>query len=191
MFFYDVLFSCFTLFYLPILVFKGKAHWGFFCRLGKIPDAVKKRLRERENIWIHAVSVGEVMLVLELIRELKSRYPGRQIVLTTVTKTGFKLAGNRLSDEDVLLYAPLDFSFSVKEYIRAIQPKLYIVAETEIWPNMLTLIRQAGVPSLIVNGRISDKAFRRYLRVLFLIRPVVRTLSLACMQSRIDAERIK
>lgn len=190
-FFYDLFFFVFAVFYLPALILKGKAHGGFVCRLGKIPKDIQKCLRGKDNIWIHAVSVGEVMVILQLVRELKEHYPDKQIVVTTVTRTGFALAQNRLSGGAVVLYAPLDFSFAVTKYLRSIRPKLYIAAETEIWPNMLTLARRSGVPTVIVNGRISDKAFGRYRRFRFLIGPVVRTLSLACMQSPADAERIK
>src|SRR3989338_4889567 len=115
---------CFII-YLPILVLKGKWHGGFRQRFGFFSDALKERLHHPRNIWVHAVSVGEVIAIAELIRQLNSKLPEYHIVLSTTTKTGHELALKRLEGCAVVIWAPLDFRMTAAAFVRIIQPKVY------------------------------------------------------------------
>jgi len=123
---YDILFIFVAILYFPYLVWKGKWHKGFSVRLGFVSDAFVGRIKGKKNIWIHAVSVGEVLAILDLIDRLKEVLPEYRIVCSTVTKTGYKLAEDKLKDKAVVFYAPLDFSWIVRKFINIIDPKVYI-----------------------------------------------------------------
>lgn len=187
---YNILFCLFGMFYIPYALIKGKWHEGFKKRLGKFSENEIKRFSERNNIWIHAVSVGEVLAVTRLIDEIRKVYPNHRIVCSTVTQTGYKIACQRLAKDDIVIYAPLDLSWIVKKYIRSINPLIYISAETEIWPNVYTQLHKVHIPIMIVNGRISDKGYQGYRKVSFLTKKILRMVKVFCMQSELDRERI-
>ncbi len=189
---YTVLYSVAMVFILPFEYFKR-------------PDNLRKRwLRERSGfliswqnkgpdkkvIWIHAVSVGEVLSSVPFIREIMRRIPSAEIVLTTVTDTGQKVASERLSDIKII-YMPFDLPFFLRRFIKTVRPSLYISIETEIWPNLFRLLRKAGIPVLIMNGRISDRSFRGYRRIGFFMKRVLNYVNLFCMQEEIYGERIR
>jgi len=188
-FIYDLLFIIFAIFYVPYLFLQGKWHTGFFARLGSCPEELEIKLKGKKNIWIHAVSVGEVLAVRGLVKKLQDAYPKSQIVLSTVTQTGYKLASSQLKDV-VVFYAPLDFSVIVRKYIELVRPEIYISTETEIWPNIFLALHENNTKIVVVNGRISDKSFERYRRIRVLISPILQYVSKFCMQSVIDAKRI-
>ncbi len=187
---YEILLAFYAIVFLPVLVFKGKWHQGFSERFGFIPSQVCAVLRQGDNVWVHAVSVGEVVAISELIRQLKERLPEHQIVVSTSTRTGHELAVKRFKDQAVVLWAPLDFSGSVKSFVEAINPKVYIVAETELWPNLFTALSKKGVPIVVVNGRISDKSYGSYKMIRWFMRRFLPLVDVFCMQSDEDAERI-
>ncbi len=188
--FYDVFFLILFLAYIPALTIKKKWHVGFWQRLGFISFDLKKQLRGDKNIWIHAVSVGEVLAIVDLIENFKKQYPDYKIICSTVTKTGQKIAIERLSQVATVIYAPLDFSWAVHTLIRLIDPRVYISTETEIWPNLYGALHKGQVPIVIINGRISDKSFKGYKRVSFLTKPVLSFVDCFLMQTKLDAERI-
>ena len=190
-FLYDILFFIFSLIYLPYLVIKGKWHKDFFLRFGKFTPELQTVIQSKENIWIHAVSVGEVLAVLGLIEELKNEFAAFQIICSTTTKTGYALAQDKLKDKTVVIYAPLDFSWVVRRYIALIKPKIYIAAETELWPNLYSFLHQDGVTIVQVNGRVSEKSFKGYQRFSFLTKRILRCVNIFCMQSQLDAQRIQ
>ncbi len=187
---YDFIFLMFGIFYLPYLMLKRKWHRGFGMRFGFLPNDLKRLLAQKPHIWIHAVSVGEVMAVMGLIRKIKQTVPQIGIVLSTVTPTGNALARTQVEADDIVIYAPLDFSFVVRRFIQDIRPVLYITAETEIWPNMFSALAKKGVPVVQVNGRISDKGFKGYFAVRFFLRSILKCVWMFCMQSPLDRERI-
>lgn len=184
---YDIAFLIFAILYFPYLIIRGKWHSGFKMRFDVLPSG---RMDERGRIWIHAVSVGEVLAIVDIVHKLKERYPKYTIVCSTVTKTGNQLAQELLGNECAVIYAPLDFSWIVRKFIRIIKPEMYIAAETEIWPNLYSALRKNGVPIVQINGRISDGSFKGYRRVRFLMRRILRCVDKFCMQSPLDAERI-
>jgi len=189
---YDFLFFILALSFLPYLVLKKKIHRGFGMRLGFFPRSLiaGEKAQTSPRIWIHAVSVGEVAAIAGLLRRIKQKFPDYRIVLTTVTITGYSLAVSQLKEVDTVMFAPLDFSFVVEKYIRLIRPRIYLAVETEIWPNLFWALKKNAVPIVLVNGRISDQAFPWYFRLRFLFKKILEGVSMFCMQSQYDAERI-
>jgi 3-deoxy-D-manno-octulosonic-acid transferase len=142
-------------------------------------------------VWLHAVSVGEVMASAQLIRELKRRLPGRPVVLSTTTATGNATARAHAQAADAIVFFPYDLPPVVTCAVRCIQPALFLSLETEIWPNLFLALKKRDVPILIVSGRISEKSFPRYRALRFFFSRVLQLVSRFCMQSSADAERIQ
>lgn len=182
---YNLIFLIVAIIFLPVYLFKGKFHKGFFKRFGILP----KDLKFDRPIWIHAVSVGEAMAVKGLIEGLKRIYPGKQIVISTVTPTGNRIAKDIAKDRDFVTYLPLDFSFILRRVIDRINPCIFIIAETEIWPNLILCLFRKKIPIVIVNGRISDSSFTGYFAIKLLLRPILRRISIFCVQTKRDADR--
>lgn len=189
---YDIGFLIFSIFYLPTLIFKGKLHSSFKERFGKYDDEKRTKLvAPGDKIWIQAVSVGEVALCKSLIPALKSRFPQSRIIISTITKTGNDLAKKLYSKDAVIIYFPLDFSFVVKKAAAIIRPNIYVMIETEIWPNLLKELSRQNVPSVLINGRISDRSFGKYKLVKGFLKNTLSEINAFCMQSETDASRIK
>ena len=182
---YDLIFLLFILSYLPVYLFKKKFHPGFSLRLGVLPVGLKLN----KPIWIHAVSVGEAMAVKKLVEQLRSAYPNKQLVISTVTPTGNKIAMDMAGKNDFVTFLPLDFGFIVKKVLDVLNPSLFIIAETEIWPNLITCLHKKKIPIIIVNGRISDASFRGYLSIRFLLRNIFKKVTFFCTQTERDANR--
>lgn len=188
---YNFIYALYAVFYFPYLLIRGKWHKHFNTRFGRFPGSWTKELGGKETIWIHAVSVGEVLVVSKLIDRLKAKFPDYAIVCSTVTETGNQLAFEQFGNKCLVIYSPLDFSWIARRFIKQINPKIYISAETEIWPNLYTVLAKHHVPIIQINGRISDKAFKGYNRVKFLTKKVLSCVSRFYMQSPLDADRIR
>jgi len=188
---YDIGFFMFSLFYLPTLIFKGKLHGDFLERFG-IYGFAKKRILEAAKgaIWIQAVSVGEVGVCKSLVAGLRSGFPDRKIIISTITKTGNDLAKKLFSHDAIIVYFPLDFSVIVKKVVALIRPSVYIMIETEIWPNLLKEMSRHKIPSILINGRISDRSFGRYRIAKPFLAHTLKRIGRFSMQSGLDAERI-
>jgi 3-deoxy-D-manno-octulosonic-acid transferase len=163
-------------------------------RLGKVPAEIAKACAEGGSIWIHAVSVGEVLAAQPVVDGLATRYPERKIFISTTTETGQRLARERLKSASGVFYFPLDSTGAVRRALRAIRPSLVIVMETEIWPNFLREAAEAGAPVVFANARISKRSFARYKRWKFLLEDFfVETLwygALFLAQTQDDAGRL-
>jgi 3-deoxy-D-manno-octulosonic-acid transferase len=159
-------------------------------RLGLIRPELIRLSRERPVIWVHAVSVGEVLAVSRLVKTLDAALPGCLIVVSTTTRTGQALARERFGAERVF-YCPLDLPWAVRAYLKALQPRLFVLAETEFWPNLLSGCFRRGIPVAVVNARVSDRSWPRYRRLRWLWRPFLSRLSRVLAQSQTDAERLK
>ena len=165
----------------------GKYRRGLSERLGVVPQKI--RVQTKPSVWIHAVSVGEVLAVSELVRHLRSHYPDHRVVISTTTDTGQALAASRFGAENVF-YFPFDLPFCVNPYFEALQPELIIVAETEFWPNFLRAANQRGARVAVVNARISDRSLPGYRRWKSLLTRVLRNVDLFLAQTPEDARRL-
>jgi 3-deoxy-D-manno-octulosonic-acid transferase len=203
-FIYSLLMGLAAFLLTPYWVVRGLRHGKYLFnlreRLGfSFPGLAKLPAERAGAIWIHAVSVGEVLSGIPLARQLKAAYPDRPLLVSTTTMTGQALARERLSFADAVIYFPLDWGFCVRRAFDAVRPALVLVLETEIWPNFLRRAGQRKVPVLFVSGRISDRSFARYRKSFkafgFFLRPLLKdALSQASaflMQSEKDAERIR
>src|SRR5438105_3126134 len=166
----------------------GKYRSGLRERLGGVPARLTSQ-DSRPVIWIHAVSVGEVLAVSGLIERLVQRLPSHRVVVSTTTVTGQQLARKRFGEQNVF-YFPLDFSFAVNKYLRALKPKLVVLAETEFWPNFLWSASESGAAIAVVNARISDRSWPGYRRFRLLLTRVLRHIDLFLAQTEEDRGRL-
>lgn len=186
---YSVALALLALGYLP--VFLVRKVWG-----AGYPLALRERLGfvpvtpGPARFWVHAVSVGEVMAAVPLVRALRARWPGVEVVVSTVTATGARVARERLPEAAALFVLPLDLPGATRRAVRRVRPRCFIALETEIWPNLLRALREAGVPATVANGRISDRSYRGYQRVRCLLGRVLDHVALFAMQSEESARRI-
>jgi 3-deoxy-D-manno-octulosonic-acid transferase len=167
----------------------GKYRSGLGERLGRVPDRLLEGT-SRPTIWVHAVSVGEVLAVCGLVGELQRRFPQFQVVVSTATDTGQKLACTRFGEENVF-YFPLDFAFAIGPYVQRLRPELIVLAETEFWPNFLRLAHQSSARVAVVNARISDRSWPGYRRIRRLLAKVLTHVDLFLAQTEEDARRLQ
>ncbi len=186
---YDIVFVIFAVLYLPYFVLKGK--WRGFNRqrLGILPDAFLARVKDRKAIWLHAVSVGEVIASLPLYDEIRRNFPSEKIIVSTVTPTGSHIARERFKEAEVI-YLPIDLSFITDKVMGSIRPKAVLIAETEIWPNFINSAKKAGAGVIIFNGRVSKGSFKNYSAVRSVLKKVLGKIDLFLMQTSSDAEKI-
>ncbi|MBI5144750.1 MAG: 3-deoxy-D-manno-octulosonic acid transferase [Candidatus Omnitrophica bacterium] len=183
---YNLIFTFIIVIYFPIYLCRRKFHQGFLLRLGILP----KNLELGRPIWLHAVSVGEAMVAKNLLEELRIIYPDKKFVLSTVTTTGNKIARTIAQNSDFVTYLPLDFSFIVRSVIDRINPSLFILVETEYWPNLISYLYQKNIPIAVVNGRVSDQSFRGYALIKIFLKSILKKIDLFCVQTSRDAERL-
>jgi len=188
----------------PIWIWKGLRQGKYLSNLGErlgssFPGLQGLPAERAGAIWIHAVSVGEVLSGVALAQKLKAAYPQRPLIVSTTTQTGQALARERVKSADAVIYFPFDWAFCVRRALDAVKPALVIVLETEIWPNFLREADRRKVPVIFVSGRISDKSFGRYQKFFgwagFYLRPFLRSAlghaRAFLMQSTRDAERVR
>ena len=156
-------------------------------RMGYLP--VSFNIDGDESIWIHAVSVGEVLTARPLISELKRRYPNLRMFLSTTTMAGQQLARRSVQDVDAVFYFPFDLGFVVRRTLDLVRPKLFVMMETEIWPNLLRECRARGVKTAVVNGRLSARSFPRYKLIRPMMRKVMDHIDRFLVQSEESARR--
>ncbi len=158
-------------------------------RLGYLP--VSFNFDRESSIWIHAVSVGEVLTAKVLIADLKQRYPRHRLFLSTTTMAGQQLARRSVQDADAVFYFPFDWAVIVRRTLDLVRPELFVMMETEIWPNLLRQCRRRGIRTVLVNGRISYRSYPRYRMVRRFMRRVLADIDRFCMQSEESARRLK
>ncbi len=157
-------------------------------RLGYLP--ITFNVDGEESIWIHAVSVGEALTARALAADLKARYPRLRLFLSTTTIAGQQVARRSLPQVDGVFYFPFDWAFIVRRTLRIVKPRVFIMMETEIWPNLLRLCRQRGVKTAMINGRISSRSYPRYRLIRPFFRRVLADVDRFCMQSEESARRL-
>ena len=169
---------------------QGRYRNGLRGRLGEVPQRLRAYIAHKPVIWVHCVSVGETLAATRLIADLEAALPAHAIVLSTTTPTGQNVARERFGVDRVFFF-PLDFAFAVRPYLRALQPKLLILMESELWPRVLVECERAHVPVAVVNARVSDRSLPRYLRLRALWKPLLGKLTVLLAQSDEDARRWK
>lgn len=186
--FYNIFFIIFSIVYLPTLLLKGKAHKAFMQRFGILPEYLKGE--KYDAVWIHAVSVGEVLGAKVFVKKLEELYPGKRIIVSTTTKTGQDMANKTFSKNIKIFYFPVDLSFVVLRVIQFIKPQVFFIMETELWPNTINIMASKKIPVILINGRISDKSFNGYKIISPILKGVFNNISLFLMQTENDKNRI-
>jgi 3-deoxy-D-manno-octulosonic-acid transferase len=193
-FLYSVALAVGMLASLPYWLFQMARHdkyrQGLAERLGSVPARLRLPARQEPAIWVHAVSVGEVLAVAGLVEELQRRFLRHRIFVSTTTDTGQALARQRFGEANVF-YFPMDFAFAIRPYLRALHPQLVVVAETEFWPNFMRLAHASGARIAVVNARISDRSWPRYRRFRGLLRRLLANVDLFLAQTPEDAARLR
>jgi 3-deoxy-D-manno-octulosonic-acid transferase len=188
-FLYNVILTCFLILYIPYLFLQSllwkRPQKQLKERLGSFPD-----LSSKKPIWIHAASVGEVLCSIPLLKRIKKEVPNCEIVLTTMTSTGNETAKKLIPEADRILFFPIDHPFTIRRAIQKITPRLLLIAETELWPNLLRSCGRKKIPVVIFNGRISEKSFRGYLLLKSFFKRCMKDISLFLMQTGEDRSRI-
>ncbi len=171
----------------------GKYRSGLAERMGRLPErliASRSLPRPDRVIWIHAVSVGEVLAVSGLVEQIRRTFPQHRVLVSTTTDTGQALARKRFGEENVFCF-PMDFAFAIRPYLRALQPELIVLAETEFWPNFLRLAHAGGVRIAVVNARISDRSWPNYRRFRWALRRMLVYVDLFLAQTPEDSARLQ
>ena len=195
-FFYNLFLPIVFLFFLPSLVIKLIKRSGhkdtYLERFGIFSDDVKQRLESLSNpVWVHAVSVGEVQIAVNFIKLWKKSIPEIDFVLSTTTTTGQALARQNAPEDVTVIFCPIDFVWAVKKLLKMMRPKILILFETEIWPNLIYESNKFGAKVVQVNARISDHSFKGYNRFKYFINPFLSKLTVSCAQTALDAERLR
>ncbi len=193
-FIYNLFLPLGFLFFLPELILKYRRRGGWKSTFGERFACYGKRKKElkgfRGAIWIHAVSVGETVVALSLIRRYLQRFPQRKFILSTTTTTGQDVARSRCPENTAVIFCPIDFPWMVRRALRLIRPSALVIFETEIWPNLITIAAGKDIPVFLVNARMSDRSargYRKFSRLFF--DSLLRKFSLILTQTETDAER--
>jgi 3-deoxy-D-manno-octulosonic-acid transferase len=177
-------------YYVPRIVFTGKYRRSLGGKLGRLPADFRPEHLKRPRIWFHAVSVGEVVALAPLVAATAELVPQAGIVISTGTETGQVKAAESIRGTDGLFYLPLDFPSFVNRVVDRIQPDLFVLMETELWPNLIHSLKASGARVALANGRISDRSFPRYRRLRSFFAPTLRQIDLFLMASELDGSRI-
>ena len=188
-FIYNILLTCSLLLSSPYFLLRSLVQKRFRKslpqRMGFFQSSSFKR-----PVWVHAASVGEVRCSIPLLRKIKKEFAHSKIILTTMTSTGNETAKTYLPEADQVLFIPIDHPLVIRRAIEKIQPSLLLIAETELWPNLLRACGKKGIPIVLFNGRISQKSFRRYLFFKFFFKECLKYISRFLMQTEEDRTRI-
>ncbi|MGC8977331.1 MAG: 3-deoxy-D-manno-octulosonic acid transferase [Candidatus Ratteibacteria bacterium] len=189
-FIYDFLISAFLFISFPFLWKKIKNENKYYGdwkeRFGIFKKELILSLKKRKNIWIHTVSIGEFLSVLPIINQLKKE---NSIVISFTTKTGRKVGEEKIKDV-FKVYFPIDISFIIKKVIKILNPKMIIIVETEIWPNLILNAYKKKIPIIIVNGRLSEKSFKRYKKLRFIMKKILPLISKIITKSEEEKRKI-
>jgi 3-deoxy-D-manno-octulosonic-acid transferase len=190
-FIYNIIACTVLLLTLPFFIIRNLALrrpvLSYFFNLSRTQAA---QLKDKQVVWIQAVSVGETLVAESIIGEIKKLHPDYQIVLTTTTPTGQQIAKEKMGDQALVTFFPLEFPFFMKWFITKVHPMLFIMVESEIWPNAIRYCKEAGAKIALVNGRIGNRSYQNYSRVIGFMKIVFQQIDLFAMQSVEDANRI-
>jgi 3-deoxy-D-manno-octulosonic-acid transferase len=185
-FIYNLAWTLILFFFLPIFLITRSQWFDRRLALNLPPMPFKGK-----SIWIHALSVGEVISAMTLLDEIRRQYPSRSVVFTVKTAQGMKVAREKIGDKvDILLPMPLDCWWSIRRLVNHINPMVFLLVEGDIWPGLLYFLKKRGVRVLLINGRISPRTYRHYKRFGFLSRRFLGNVDMCLMQSDLDRERL-
>ncbi|MBQ2625756.1 MAG: 3-deoxy-D-manno-octulosonic acid transferase [Kiritimatiellae bacterium] len=191
---YNLLFAVVYPFLLPGFLVRMLRRGGYAARMGDrfalYPDEVLRKFREGGFVWIHAVSVGEVQVAGQLMREWRKVEPGVKFAFSTTSSTGWKMAEKEISERDVLMYNPLDFPNFVKSALKTVRPRAVVLTESEIWPNFIWTARRYRIPVFLINARVSDRSAPRYKAARWFFGDVLSSFARIFAQSDLDATRL-
>ena len=189
---YTALFCLLLPIYFARLCWKGLSNKEYFLRWSeRLGYSSELPSKDKSIIWIHAVSVGEVNASMPLLRALITDYPNSEILVTTTTPTGSKLLIERLGNKIKHQYLPVDIPFFINSFLNQWNPKILILLETEIWPNLINICKSRGIYSALVNARLSEKSKKNYLNYSALIKPVIEKIDLILTQFESDKRRFQ
>ena len=194
-FIYSIVFPLVFLLYLPfylVHIFKrGGVTKEYWERIGFIGADKKAKLRGLANpVWIHAVSVGETIAALTFIKEWQKRFPNDNLVFSCSTSTAYHTAETKLPKDVQLIYCPIDCYFAVRRTLKAVRPKMLVIFEVEIWPNLISCAKSFDAKVALVNGRMSDKSSQGYAKWSFIFKPLFQKFDSICVQTEEDRKRI-
>ncbi len=193
-FLYNLLMFVVGLFAIPYYAVKmwatGKYRKSLTRKFGYVDPGFFRGLQGSPRIWIHAVSVGEVTAAAPIVASLREHYPGACLVVSTSTETGQDMARRMVKDASAFLYYPLDVPWVIRKMLNGVRPDVFIMVETELWPNFLRICRDKGVRALMVNGRLSPRSFRGYRLTRFFWKPLLNTIADVGVISATDSRRL-
>ena len=179
---------------LPYFLYRLVVEKGFGHRFRQNMGLVRREeiapVADTNCIWLHGASVGEMVAISPLVKEIKNLMPERKILVSAVTVGGYDMARQIMPEADAIINFPLDLPFVASSMVSRIRPGIFIMVETELWPNFLRAIRERNIPAMMMNGRISEKSANSYRYLSSLLRDMLNTINLFCMQSSIDAKYI-
>ena len=162
---YNILLLLYWATLIPVLIYRLIREEGFFQRIkqsiGWLPEELKQKISNRQAIWIHAASVGEIVAASPIVREMRKEHPEEIIIVSVVTATGFRMAHQIIDGADGILFFPLDLPYFTNRILNIINPKVIVLVETEIWPNFLRVAAGKSIPVMMMNGRISNRSASR------------------------------
>jgi 3-deoxy-D-manno-octulosonic-acid transferase len=193
-FFYNLLVLVLVVLATPVFIMRFIREKGFGQRLqqsfGFLPAEDLAPIAHKDCIWLHAASVGEIVAASPIVKEIRSQFPNKPILVSVVTSSGYAMAKRIIKDADSIIFFPLDLPYLSYHVVKRIKPSVFLLVETELWPNFLKAARQFAIPVMMVNGRISDKSVERYRYMLTVLKDMLDTVGKFCMQSTIDAQYI-
>lgn len=195
-FFYNLFLPLGFLFFIPGLYLKYRNRGGwkdtFGERFGHFkPERVRELAEYHGAVWVHAVSVGETVVAMSMIRTWHQMHPERKFILSTTTTTGQELARKQAPPSTAVIFCPIDFLWMVRRTLNVLKPAMLVIFETEIWPNMVAETRKRGIPVALVNGRMSDHSARGYRRARLFFGPLLKMFNLISVQTQADFDRYK
>ncbi|HWQ62200.1 MAG TPA: 3-deoxy-D-manno-octulosonic acid transferase [Negativicutes bacterium] len=193
-FLYDLLTIILVLAAIPVFIVRLIREKGFGERLkqsfGFLPAAALEPVAGNGCLWLHAASVGEIVATSPIVKEIRRQLPGQAVLVSVVTANGYEMAKRIIPEADSIIFFPLDLPWLSGRVINRIRPKLFVLVETELWPNFLLACRERNIAVMMVNGRISDKSVGNYRYLFTILDRMLDTVRRFCMQSTIDAQYI-
>ena len=191
---YNILLLIYWIGLVPVLLYRMVVKEGFYERLkpsmGFMTPALQKRIAGRPVIWVHAASVGEIVAASPIVKDIQREFPQVAVVVSVVTNVGYGMAERILPDAEGIIFFPLDRPFFVRRALHLLNPLAILLVETELWPNFLRIAKKEQIPVMMVNGRISRRSHKRYMRIQSFVKGMLGSIDRFCMQSNIAAEYI-